>query len=361
MNKPTHSQKILFFSITLMFILITISQEKELEIKGSPTFTKDLIEQNITEKINEILATEQENIYVADTQNSRIQVFNNQGNFSTTFGERGTNLGQFRMPVGVLKKDEYIYVMDKGNHRIQVFNEDYIPLYEIGKGILKYPLGFDIYKERIYVANTFTGNINVFTLGGGHIFSFGNWGKEDGQLRHPSDITANEEGVFVLDTDNNRVQKFTHEGKFILKWGEYTRDEHGMRFPMGIEGYNNTIYVADTRNSRIKMYSSNGTFIKAFGEHGKEKEQFRFGTNIWEADGFLYIADTKNNRIKKYYPNGTLYGFWGSFGREKGQFRLPGNLRYFGSRGSSNSTTIVNILLNNTQITNQTKNTSEEV
>ncbi len=62
------------------------------------------------------------NIYVADTQNDRIQKFNSKGEFITMWGSYGSGDGQFRTPndVAVDSKGN-IYVADTFNYRIQKF------------------------------------------------------------------------------------------------------------------------------------------------------------------------------------------------------------------------------------------------
>ena len=64
-----------------------------------------------------------DNIYVTDKNNDRVQVFTSDGQFITKFGEAGTSNGQFTDPegVGVDKDTGTAYVADTGNSRIQVF------------------------------------------------------------------------------------------------------------------------------------------------------------------------------------------------------------------------------------------------
>ncbi len=67
------------------------------------------------------------NVFVADSQNHRIQIFNNlpSHNFLGKFGTRGSASDQFELPAGIVVEGSYptgyIYVSDTGNHRIQVF------------------------------------------------------------------------------------------------------------------------------------------------------------------------------------------------------------------------------------------------
>ncbi len=64
------------------------------------------------------------NVYVADTGNNRIQKFDNNGNFLTTWGTQGTGDGQLGLPVDVaVDAGGNVYVSENGNRRIQKFSQ----------------------------------------------------------------------------------------------------------------------------------------------------------------------------------------------------------------------------------------------
>ena len=64
-----------------------------------------------------------DNIYVTDKNNNRVQIFSNDGQFIGKFGVAGAGDGQLNGPegVGVDKDTGTVYVADTGNTRIQVF------------------------------------------------------------------------------------------------------------------------------------------------------------------------------------------------------------------------------------------------
>lgn len=79
------------------------------------------------------------NVYVADTDNHRIQEFNSQGGFVSTFGSRGTGNGQFRSPFGVAVNPDFgnVYVADIDNNHIQVLSSTPVPFeFSPGLGIM---------------------------------------------------------------------------------------------------------------------------------------------------------------------------------------------------------------------------------
>jgi DNA-binding beta-propeller fold protein YncE len=62
-------------------------------------------------------------VYVADTENMRIQKFTPEGVFVSKWGARGLGDGQFEGANGVaVASDGSIYVADTSNHRIQKFS-----------------------------------------------------------------------------------------------------------------------------------------------------------------------------------------------------------------------------------------------
>jgi len=66
-----------------------------------------------------------DDIYVADWRNDRIQVFNSAGEWQQSFGSTGSEVGQFNRPNGVAVDDSGdIFVTDWGNNRVQVFASD---------------------------------------------------------------------------------------------------------------------------------------------------------------------------------------------------------------------------------------------
>jgi DNA-binding beta-propeller fold protein YncE len=65
------------------------------------------------------------NVYVADTINNRIQIFDADGKFISMFGKAGDGVGYFARPKGVaVDADGHIWVADAAQNRIQIFDRD---------------------------------------------------------------------------------------------------------------------------------------------------------------------------------------------------------------------------------------------
>lgn len=65
------------------------------------------------------------NLYVCDTMNNRIEVFDADGTFIREFGKAGDAPGTFARPKGIaIDSDGHIWVADGVQDRVQVFNQD---------------------------------------------------------------------------------------------------------------------------------------------------------------------------------------------------------------------------------------------
>ena len=115
-------------------------------------------------------------------------------NFLYKFGSEGSEDGQFGHPFSLKLHDNQIYVADHDNHRIQVFDSTGEFLYKFGSegsedGQFNGPfdLSFDD-SENMYVADIYNHRIQVFDSTGEFLYKFGSKGSEDGQLKHPHSV-----------------------------------------------------------------------------------------------------------------------------------------------------------------------------
>jgi len=66
-------------------------------------------------------------VYVADTGNDRVQVFSADGNHLRTIGSSGSTVGSFRGPLSVAIDDDQLIVADTENSRLQILDLDGAP------------------------------------------------------------------------------------------------------------------------------------------------------------------------------------------------------------------------------------------
>jgi DNA-binding beta-propeller fold protein YncE len=111
----------------------------------------------------------QGNIYVADTLNCRVQIFESTGKFVRMFGTQGDRPGEFIRPKGIaLDSEGHVYVADAEFNNFQIFSPEGQPLLAVGAlgtapGEFGLIAGLHIdSKDRIYTTEMYVGRIQVF-------------------------------------------------------------------------------------------------------------------------------------------------------------------------------------------------------
>ena len=109
------------------------------------------------------------NLYVVDTMNGRVQVFDPSGRFMRSFGKLGDGPGMFARPKGIaLDSEGHIYVIDAAFNNVQIFNSEGQILMAFGgfgegRGQQILPAGLSIDSEdRIYLIDQWNARVNVY-------------------------------------------------------------------------------------------------------------------------------------------------------------------------------------------------------
>ena len=272
------------------------------------------------------VATDKENnIYVTDSGNNRVVVFNRKGEYMFEFGTRGVahpranqkadwSPGKFNYPYGI-DIDEAtgnIFVADLVNKRIQLFDNqgkfiDWFPKEPYGGTADDiFPLALDVRNGKVYIANPF--NIVVFTTEGEFIKDFGMPGDGDAQFDRPNGIAAGEDGtIYVSDSNNLRLQALDPDGKVKWVYGKavnafdnFNKKPQEFELPRNITvGSDGNIYVIDSFDFNIKVISPKGKLLAEMGRRGVEDGTFNFPNGIAiTGDKIIYVADKGNNRVQ---------------------------------------------------------------
>lgn len=249
------------------------------------------------------------NIYVVDSENNRVQIFNSGGQFIKTFGTKGKGNGQFRTPFGIaIGADSRLFITDSKNGRIQVFDKDGGILYSFGRdgssdSELSYPMGIALDdQERVFVADSGNSRIAVFTIDGLFLNNIGTKGNGADQLYEPTAVATSIDGrVWITDTGNNRVQLFDTKGKYLASIGSQGSERNSFLKPTGVAiDPSGKVIVVDSGNSRLHVLNSKGVFLGLFGSKGNGRAQFREPQSVFSTSSLCYIADTGNHRIQVF-------------------------------------------------------------
>jgi len=108
-------------------------------------------------------------LYVTDTLNNRVEIFDAEGNFISEFGKAGDGPGRFARPKGIaVDGDGHIWVVDEVQSRVQVFDREGRLLIYFGEqgpypGQFQAAYGIAIdQKNRVIVSEQFPGRVQAF-------------------------------------------------------------------------------------------------------------------------------------------------------------------------------------------------------
>ena len=121
----------------------------------------------------------------------------------------------------------------------------------------------------------------------------GSCGNVNGQFQYPRCISVFNGEVFVTDRDNHRIQVFSLDGQFLRTWGSQGSDVGQFKSPWGIAvSAGGEVFVCDDGNHRIQMFSVEGMFLHTYGSSGKGDGQFCNPSGVVvSAGGEVFVCD----------------------------------------------------------------------
>ena len=241
--------------------------------------------------------------YIADSGNNRIQIFsvdekNNLAPLSAT-GKEGKELGNFLgLPnLSLAVSGQYLYVGDSGNSRIQVFNigDDgkLTPKLAFGKagenpgefGLLSKPIGtpgplyLTASGHYLYVYDSGNSRIQVLSIKeDGALtpkFAFNQENKKSDKFIQISGITAYKNHLFLADSGSNLIHIFTinYDGSLEpeISVGKNAKNGGEIGKLFGICAGEKFLYCSDTEKNALKIY-----FIEPFEKKYSQTGEIAF-------------------------------------------------------------------------------------
>ena len=239
------------------------------------------------------LSTDGRWLFVSDVDNDRVAILDAERlSLVGQFGADHQN-GTHDLDFG---EDGRLYVADTNNHRVAIYELTGTKAELVGElsarirkpeGVLAGPNG------RTYVTGAGSHNLVIYV--NGKVM------KEVGGFSAPHDIEFAPNGdLWVADAANDRLVRLTPELEIqeTLKGAPYNFS--GPRYlDVAPDG---TLVVADKYTHSVKIIAPDGKLLGVIGDgsSGKGPNKFRTPEGVELHDGIVWISDSGNNRIVKY-------------------------------------------------------------
>ena len=239
-----------------------------------------------------------------------------------TFGGHGSGEYQFNRPIGVaVNASGYIYVADSQNHRVQIFDQDRRFADRISGPQLYRPTGIALDGSgHAYVANNrYThNNVPVFDAALQRVGAIDRHAPP-GSFNQPYGVAVDGSGhAFVADSRNDRIAVFDSSRQYVRNI------TGGLDRPAGVAADGSgRVYVADSRNDRVAVFDSAGNSIANVTERIDEP----YGVAVDDALGILYVASADSGI--QFFNSA-----WDRIGHVPGSFNSPRGVALDSSSGS---------------------------
>ena len=232
------------------------------------------------------IAAGEGSIYVADTANTRVSQFSNNGGHIRSWGESGGIVdGQFLEPSRIaLDTAGNVYVSDGRRNDIQKFTSDGSFLMgfktETPDGPIAKAGGVAIAPDgSIYVTDEIGDRVVKYDAAGNFQSEL-----EGGDLRNPVDVAIDSQGtVYVVcsHSENQTVQVFDPSGTFKFAFGRGT-----FNFPkgLGIDAKTGDVWVANTSDTTLWGYGRLKPDVEI--DHSRHASQFERKRLVYFFEGF---------------------------------------------------------------------------
>lgn len=242
-------------------------------------------------------------IFVADTGNERVLIFNDEGDYIGKLGKTGMKRGRIKQPTGIhVGPNDNVYVCDATRHVVLVFDKNLRFKTEIPE---MSPTDVYVKDNKIYVLTW--SHISIYSAKNYRFVDrWGRRGKKIGQFDFPHGIAVLKNNIVVVSDGNNMRLQALLNSKGDAAWvvGKPPKDirdanrEFGLPAGMALDEQEN-IYICDPLRSTIHIFNKDGKKLAELGEIGNKDGQFYFPSDIaYMGENTFALTDTNNDRVQ---------------------------------------------------------------
>ena len=259
------------------------------------------------------------NVYVMEYYNNRIKVFNSSGAYLRSFGGYGTGCNQWKYARQFDIYDDKIYLADTYGHKIKVIDLNGRCL-DNNTSIFNYPHAIAASQTKVYVGFASRTEIRSFYRDRIHISD--SW-SSGGVIQYPwgMSISKDQSKLVIADYSANRIIRlginsnkisFSHHGQ---SYNAYSSANGYFRRPTDA-AYDSSgnIYATDLYGHRIQKLNSGAIYQAKTGTYSTSSGfRYPYGTHVDSNDN-IYVTDFYNYAVRKYDTNLTETATYGGGG-----------------------------------------------
>ena len=176
-------------------------------------------------------------------------MFDINGNYLFSFGKLGENEGEFFSPAGIVVNNNNIYVADTGNKRIQKFDISGNYVSTIKHEMFKEPRGL-----------SFSSDGNLFIADGGKVYyydinanSFTLFNNSERYTTTPTSIAEDKNGaIYLADFMSGRIDVYTRKEEYYANLDVFLDKQYLSKFPVVVS----SVTVRDRLANPVDEYPS---------------------------------------------------------------------------------------------------------
>ena len=221
--------------------------------------------------------------------------------------------------IAIHYKTGNIYIADRDNHRVQVFSCNGDFLFMFSEKMNK-PVGICVSQNKVFVTQRNGNCINMYELEGKLIKSVGSEGNGEAQFDYPHglDVSDRNNNIYVCDCSNHRIQILTEELKYHSMLGINL-----LKFPLDVKVTRDRVLVLDASDLCLSVFNLDHVLTNRLITRGVGKQTNNPCCFDIDREYNIIMSDCYNPCVYVFNQEGEQIHKFGKKGQGIGEFYLP--------------------------------------